>query len=147
MSFYEEVKDEQTLYHMSFIDVSKREKVGDHSETPEVNAAKDAFRRIAFGKQACYRHQALIADSHASEMLYTKGRIPTLTNDVVVPPGDFLAKTEADYYYVSIDPAVKIGWGSNTLQHANMSAHVAEVLTDQASMRIRPISEARGYPT
>lgn len=115
------------------------------AETPELDAARDAFRRIAFGKQAYYQHQGWLADSSTSNVLFTKVHAPTLTEDAaVVLPGDFLAKTNADHYYMTIDPSGKLGWESNTLQYANTSAHVVEVLTDQASNAYKAYLRSRG---
>ena len=36
-------------------------------------------------------------------------------------------------YYVSVDPKGKLGWQSDTLTYETTTAHVVEVLTEQAS--------------
>lgn len=49
----------------------------------------------------------------------------------LVPEGDFVAK-QTDMYYVSVDPAGKLGWKSNTLTYVDTTAHVIEILTERA---------------
>ena len=85
--------------------------MGNYMDLPACEAASDLFYDIAFGPEPVYR---LIP--HA----------PT------VPAGDFVAR-QAPMYYVSVDPKGKLGWQSDTLTYETTTAHVVEVLTEQAS--------------
>lgn len=50
---------------------------------------------------------------------FTGFRVPVCSqNDHVVPAGDFIAKKDAELYYVSIDTAGEIGWESGTFRRA-----------------------------
>lgn len=50
-----------------------------------------------------------------------------------VPEGDFVADAQAAMYYVSIDPAGRLGWQQNSVDYGNIDSHVISVLTEQAS--------------
>ncbi len=49
-----------------------------------------------------------------------------------MPAGDFVAE-KTSMYYVSIDPSGRLGWEENSLTYIDTTAHVLEVLTEQAS--------------
>ena len=64
---------------------------------------------------------------------FTHYRAPALTPGApTVPEGDFVAQ-QAPMYYVSVDPKGKLGWESATLTYETTTAHVIEVLTEEAS--------------
>lgn len=63
-----------------------------------------------------------------------------------VPEGDYIAK-KTDMYYVSIDPSGRLGWKSSTLTYIDTTAHVIEVLTEKATMRIKLSCAGSVFPT
>lgn len=63
---------------------------------------------------------------------FTNGRVPELDLTAEVPDGDFVVKSEAALYYVSVDTQGEIGWESGTFQKVGRpDSHVIEVLTEQ----------------
>ena len=57
---------------------------------------------------------------------FTGFRVPVYSQkDYTVPAGDFIAKKDAELYYVSIDTEGEIGWESGTCRRAGCpDAHV-----------------------
>lgn len=108
--------------------------MGHYMDTPECATASDVFYDIAFGPTPAYQHQGWISGRVTSDDNFTFYEEPVLDLEVAqVPAGDYVADATADMYYVSIDPAGKLGWKSATLHYKSTTAHVVEVLTDAAS--------------
>ena len=106
--------------------------MGNYMDDPASGPAGDAFYEIAFGKAPKYRHQGWLSGRVTTDDNFTLYRKPTLNeNAPPVPEGDFVAK-KAPMYYVSVDPAGRLGWESNTLTYVDTTAHVLEVLTEKA---------------
>ncbi len=63
---------------------------------------------------------------------FTGFRKPVLDNSgSSVPTGDFIARTDARLYYISVDTAGEIGWESATFHRAGCpDAHVIEIVTE-----------------
>ena len=107
--------------------------MGNYMEAPESGPAGEVFYEIAFGKNRTYKHQGWLSGRVTTDDNFTFYREPELDQkDSPVPDGDFVAK-QTDMYYVSIDPAGKLGWESDTLTYEDTTAHVLEVLTGRAS--------------
>lgn len=107
--------------------------MGKYMVTPEGKAAGDVFYNISFGKNPYYRHQGWLSGRVTTDDNFTFYEKPKLDeNAPEVPSGDFVAK-KADMYYVSVDPSGKLGWKDATLTYIDTTAHVLEVLTEQAS--------------
>ena len=65
---------------------------------------------------------------------FTSFRKPALRQDAPVWEGDFVAVSDADPYYVSVDTEGEIGWESGTFRNKGRApAHVIEVLTEATS--------------
>lgn len=76
---------------------------------------------------------------------FTKGRKPELEAQEEVPSGDFVAETQATFYYVSVDTQGEIGWESGTFRKAGRpDAHVIEVLTEQTPTAYRAYLRKQG---
>lgn len=94
--------------------------------------ASDLFYDIAFGPEPVYRHQGWLSGRVTTDDNFTHYRTPDLIPHApTVPAGDFVAR-QAPMYYVSVDPKGKLGWQSDTLTYETTTAHVVEVLTEQA---------------
>lgn len=107
--------------------------MGKYMETPEANAAGDVFYNISFGKNPYYKHQGWLSGRVTTDDNFTFYEKPELDeNAPTVPEGDFVAK-KTDMYYVSIDPSGKLGWKKAELTYVDTTAHVLEVLTENAS--------------
>ncbi len=107
--------------------------MGNYMDAPEAGPAGDAFYDIAFGKEPRYRHQGWLSGRVTPDENFTMYRKPDLDEKApTVEPGDFVAE-KAPVYYVSIDPSGRLGWEKNTLTYIDTTAHVLEVLTEQAS--------------
>ncbi|MCD8140952.1 MAG: RibD family protein [Planctomycetaceae bacterium] len=108
--------------------------IGPYMETPEGEAAGEAFHRIAFGDAPYYRHQGWLSGRVTTDDNFTDYRVPVLDETAPpVPEGDFVAVPDAPMYYVSVDPSGRLGWESATLRYEEVSAHVVEVLTGRVS--------------
>lgn len=106
--------------------------MGSYMDTPQGSAAGSVFYDIAFGERPHYRHQGWLSGRVTTDDNFTFYEQPELeAHAPAVPEGDFIAET-ADMYYVSVDPAGKLGWKSGTLQYEDTAAHVIEVLTGKA---------------
>ncbi len=104
--------------------------MGQYMDTPEGSAAGDVFYEIAFGKEPYYKHQGWLSGRVTTEDNFTFYEKPELDKDAApVPAGDFIA-SQANMYYISVDPFGKLGWKSNTLTYVDTTAHVIEVLTE-----------------
>lgn len=108
--------------------------MGSYMETPQGSAAGDVFYNIAFGKAPFYHHQGWLSGRVTTDDNFTFYQKPDLDEHAAaVPDGDFLAQPDFGMFYVSIDPHGKLGWKSSTLHYVDTTAHVIEVLTEQAS--------------
>ncbi len=108
--------------------------MGSYMEMPEAEEANDVFYNLAFGKEPFYRHQGWLSGRVTTDDNFTFYRKPVLDeNAPEVPEGDFVAKSDATKYYVSVDPSGKLGWESIELTYVDTTAHVLEVLTKKAS--------------
>lgn len=108
--------------------------MGSYMDTPEGMAAGDVFYNIAFGETPYYKHQGWLSGRITTDDNFTMYKKPALDeNAPPVPEGDFIAKADAEMYYVSVDPSGKLGWESSTLTYETTTAHVLEVLTNKAS--------------
>lgn len=100
---------------------------------PACEAASDLFYDIAFGPEPVYRHQGWLSGRVTTDDNFTHYRtLDLIPHAPTVPAGDFVAR-QAPMYYVSVDPKGKLGWQSDTLTYETTTAHVVEVLTEQAS--------------
>lgn len=108
--------------------------MGTYMDTPQGECAGTVFYDLAFGKNAYYRHQGWLSGRVTTDDNFTFYRKPDLESNVPeVQAGDFIAQPDFGMYYVSIDPSGKLGWENSTLHYQDTSAHVIEVLTEQAS--------------
>ncbi len=108
--------------------------MGNYMQTPEGSVAGEVFDAIAFGKDPYYKHQGWLSGRVTTDDNFTFYEKPALDeNAPMVPAGDFVAKSDAPSYYVSVDPSGKLGWKSSTLTYCEVDAHVLEVLTEKAS--------------
>ncbi len=107
--------------------------MGNYMDLPACEPAGDLFYDIAFGEAPFYRHQGWLSGRVTTDDNFTHYRAPALTPGApTVPEGDFVAQ-QAPMYYVSVDPKGKLGWESATLTYETTTAHVIEVLTEEAS--------------
>lgn len=106
---------------------------GTHKSFPERGDNALDFYNIAFGKDAYYKLDGWLSGRATSEAAFTKGNKPEIDENVEVPAGDFIADTNLDKFYVSIDTSGKLGWETNIVHYRDTEAHVIEVLTEKAS--------------
>ncbi|WP_262021708.1 RibD family protein [Vibrio quintilis] len=108
--------------------------VGNFKNLPEYTSAADTFYEIAFGKTRYYQHQGWLSGRVTTDDNFTFYKVPDLPETYEpVPVGDFVADSNAEKYYISVDPSGKLAWDSNTLNYRETTAHVLEVLTEKAS--------------
>lgn len=108
--------------------------IGNYMSTPEAAKAGDVFYNLAFGENPHYQHQGWLSGRLTTDDNFTHYRTPDLDeNAPPVPAGDFIAVTDAQKYYISVDPSGKLGWESPELTYQTTTAHVLEVLTGRAS--------------
>lgn len=108
--------------------------IGNYMRTAEASAASEVFYDLAFGEDPFYRHQGWLSGRVTTDDNFTHHRTPAVDEDAAqVPEGDFVAVSDAEKYYVSVDPSAKLGWDSPDLTYQTTTAHVVEVLTGKAS--------------
>ena len=112
--------------------------MGGYMGTPQGGAASNVFYDIAFGKQPFYRHQGWLSGRVTTDDNFTHYKTPKLEAQAAqVPAGDYIAQPEFGMFYVSVDPKGVLGWESAELHYIDTTAHVIEVLTEQASNAYR----------
>lgn len=107
--------------------------IGNYMGTREASAAGDVFYGIAFGDDPYYRHQGWLPGRVPTDDNFTHYRNPALEGNAAPPEGDFVAVSDVEKYYVSIDPSGNLGWESPDLSYQTTRAHVVGVLTGKAS--------------
>ncbi|WP_068399167.1 dihydrofolate reductase family protein [Kribbia dieselivorans] len=108
--------------------------MGRYMSSPGVAGAGKVFYDLAFGEDPYYRHQGWLSGRVTTDDNFTHYRAPVLDeNAAPVPEGDFVAVSDAEKYYISIDASGRVGWESAVLTYQTTTAHVLEVLTGQAS--------------
>lgn len=108
--------------------------MGSYLETDAGIAATDVFYHIAFGKEPHYQHQGWLSGRVTTDDNFTFYKEPQLDKTAdAVPKGDFIAEPNFGMFYVSVDPRGRLGWKSSTLHYVDTTAHVVEVLTEEAS--------------
>lgn len=108
--------------------------MGSYMNTRDGETAGNVFYNISFGENPYYKHQGWLSGRVTTDDNFTFYEKPALDeNAPVVPEGDFVANGKAGMYYVSVDPAGKLGWKSSKLTYVDTHAHVIEVLTGKAS--------------
>lgn len=108
--------------------------MGDYMGTQAGRKSGDAFYELAFGEHPYYRHQGWLSGRTTTDDNFTFYEKPDLDeNAPVVAEGDFIADKDFGMFYVSIDPKGRLGWKSPKLHYGDITAHVIEVLTEQAS--------------
>lgn len=121
--------------------------MGDYMETPEGEAAGNVFYDIAFGKEPYYHHQGWLSGRITTDDNFTFYEKPELDEDAApVPDGDFIVKADVPMYYVSVDPSGKLGWKSNILHYIDTTAHVIEILTENANNSYKAFLRKMGIP-
>ncbi|MDO4541366.1 MAG: RibD family protein [Bacillota bacterium] len=107
--------------------------MGKYMDTPQGEKAGDIFYDIAFGKKPYYQHQGWLSGRITTDDNFTHYKNPVLDDNAEeVPQGDHIADKNFGMYYVSIDPAGKLGWDKNTVTYVDTTAHIIEVLTEKA---------------
>ena len=108
--------------------------MGGYMETPQGAAAGDVFYELAFGKDPFYKHQGWLSGRVTTDDNFTFYQKPALDEHATpVPEGDFIARPDFGMFYVSVDPHGRLGWKDATLRYGDTTAHVIEILTEQAS--------------
>ena len=119
--------------------------MGGYMETPQGEAAGNVFYEIAFGKERFYQHQGWLSGRVTTDDNFTFYRKPVLDESApTVPAGDHLAQPDFGMFYVSVDPHGKLGWESAELHYADTTAHVIEVLTEQAGNAYKAFLRKKG---
>lgn len=121
--------------------------MGKYMGTPQGSTAGDVFYRIAFGKKPFYHHQCWLSGRATTDDNFTFYKTPELDEHAPeVPAGNYIAQPDFGMFYVSVDPHGKLGWESATLHYGDTTAHVIEVLTEQASNAYRAFLQKKGFP-
>ncbi|GLB46090.1 5-amino-6-(5-phosphoribosylamino)uracil reductase [Philodulcilactobacillus myokoensis] len=81
-----------------------------------------------------YDHQGIMCGRLTTEKNITHYKKPQLNQNVKnVPQGDFVANTEPNPFYISIDPHGKLDWQSNQINYGNIKMNVLEIITEKTS--------------
>lgn len=104
-------------------------------DLPGFEIASRKYQQIALDPEK----QVLNIDAYLNGKTTTQDNIthyraPVLDEQAEpVPDGDFIVETEADQYYVSLDPRGELAFENNTFGYGGAPAHILEVLTEAAS--------------
>lgn len=74
----------------------------------------------------------------------THYRTPKLNEDPEVPEGDFVATSDAQMYYISIDPSGKLDWEYNVVDYGGINSHIIEVITAKVGAPYREFLRRQG---
>lgn len=109
--------------------------------TPPARAASGEYARI---RDEYHADAWLYGTTTTKE--FTAFRKPILQESgAVIPQGDFVAQSDANLYYISIDTAGEIGWESGLFRKAGRpDAHVIEVLTETTPVAYRHYLRQKG---
>ena len=109
--------------------------------TPAAQTVSEEYARI----RSEYQANAWLYGTKTTKE-FTAFRKPELDGTITsVPDGDFVARTDALLYYVSIDILGEIGWESGTFcKPGRPDAHVIEVLTEKPPLAYRSYLRQKG---
>ncbi len=78
--------------------------------------------------------QGYLNGKYTTEDNMTFYKTPQVNEDAAeVPAGDFIAVEDAQMYYLSIDARGELAFETNTSEYGNVSSHIVEILTEQAT--------------
>ncbi len=118
--------------------------MGDFMATANGSEAGEVFCDLVFSAKRFYRHQGWLSGRVTTDDNFTFFEKPALPESFApVPAGDFVA-ARTGMYYVPIDPKGRLGWKENALTYAGVTAHVVEVLTEEASEAYRAFLRGLG---
>jgi riboflavin biosynthesis pyrimidine reductase len=108
---------------------------GPFMQADAIHAASEEYERI----NATFDAQAWLCSRVTSDENFTFHKKPALDEHAAaVPDGDYVARSDAQNYYVTVDAAGKLGWETNTLHYKDRKpAHIIEVLTQKAGNAYR----------
>ena len=108
--------------------------MGDYMGSDEGEKAGEIFYDLAFGKDPYYHHQGWLSGRITTDDNFTFYELPELNkNAQKVPEGDYVTNSSFGMYYVSVDPAGKLGWKDNYVKYGDTKAQVLEILTKKAT--------------
>lgn len=107
---------------------------GPHLKTDISQRSQREYYNIFLGKDRPYdKHFGWIEGTTSAEVTLDYRR-PDLDESIAeVPEGDFLAETDAEFYYFVLDPEGRLGWEKNYFTYFETSPHVVEILTEQTN--------------
>lgn len=118
--------------------------MGDFMATANGSEAGEVFCDLVFSAKRFYRHQGWLSGRVTTDDNFTFFEKPALPESFApVPAGDFVA-ARTGMYYVPINPKGRLGWKENALTYAGVTAHVVEVLTEEASEAYRAFLRGLG---
>lgn len=104
-------------------------------DLPEFHSAALQYEQLALhANQQVFNIQGYLNGRVTTDHNTTFYRRPDV-NELAdnVPEGDFVAQVKVPMYYVSIDPAGRLGWQENIVNYGSLKSHVVSVLTEKAS--------------
>ena len=107
---------------------------GAFMEMKTAQTASEEYARI----RSAYQAEAWLYGTTTTKE-FTRYRKPVLEQNYGdIPEGDYIAETDLNFYYVSLDTTGEIGWESGTFQKSGRpDAHVIEILTEETSLAYR----------
>ncbi|WP_218196311.1 RibD family protein [Xanthomonas euvesicatoria] len=114
---------------------------GPYMKTEAIKLPAQEYERT----NSLYRPQAWLCGRVTTDENFTFYKKPALDeNAPAVPEGDYVAVSDAQMHYVSVDTSGKIGWETSTLHYEDRpAAHIIEVLTEKASNAYRAFLRKR----
>lgn len=106
---------------------------GPFMNSENASKAGQVFYDLAFGKDPYYKHQGWLSGRVTTDDNFTFYKKPILPKTFEDYQGDYIADTDLNMYYVSIDSRGVLGWQSAILHYEDTTAHVVEVLSQKAT--------------
>lgn len=107
---------------------------GPHLKTDISDRSQREYYNLFLSDDRYYdKHRGWLCGTETSAVI-TKHQAPVLDESITeVPDGDFLADTDAKFFYFTLDPDGKLGWSKNYYTYFETSPHIVEIITEKTS--------------
>lgn len=94
-------------------------------DIPAFETASQQYQELALvPDKQIYDIDGYLNGRTTSDDNQTHYRTPEVNVEAEVPEGDFVAESDTEMYYVSIDPSGKLAWENNVVDYGGINSHV-----------------------
>lgn len=114
-------------------------------DIPAFETASEQYQELALHPdKQIYDFDGYLNGRTTTDDNQTHYRTPEVNADAEVPSGDFVAESDTEMYYVSIDPSGKLAWEYNVVDYGGINSHVIEVIAERVGAPYRDFLRRRG---